>query len=152
MPPWFDFLFCKIFPKLLRMKIPPECECIQIDSSSITKQNMSSKANRVSNIATPIIIESNNILENIDKSDSIEKKAIDNDFQKYTEEILYELSKISEILSEKNSKTEKSKWKFAAKVMDRVCLVLFSTLFLLSTAFILLTSENFYKSFPNVKF
>jgi hypothetical protein len=150
MPRWFEFLFCEAFPKLLRIKIPPEFR--QTDSSSITKQYMrsnSSKVNKVSNNSTPITLESNVIINSTDLNDSNEKNAKYNDFQKCTEEILNELEKIYEVLSEKNNKTEKNKWKFAAKVIDRVCLVLFCTFFLLSMAFILLTSKNFYKSFPN---
>ena len=36
-------------------------------------------------------------------------------------------------------------WKFAAQVIDRLCMVIFAILTLLSTAFILFTSKNFFK-------
>ncbi len=46
-----------------------------------------------------------------------------------------------------NEECEKKElwWKFAAQVIDRLCMVIFAILTLLSTVFILFTSKNFFK-------
>ena len=68
--------------------------------------------------------------------------------------ILKELRLMTQKLREDESDEEKSlNWKFAAMVIDRLCMVFFTVTFLISTMLVLFTSENFFKSSnPNAKF
>jgi hypothetical protein len=152
MPRWFESFFCETLPGLMRIKVPPGFK----HSSSITQKNIdmkTAKFNQVSNnppLSTTV--ESNNSLNKSDIGDLNAEKANNNTLQQLTEEILNELGKISEVLSEKMASRENNKWKFAAKVIDRFCFLLFSTLFFASLVFILLTSKNFYKYNTNENF
>ena len=68
--------------------------------------------------------------------------------------ILKELRLMTQKLRDDESDEEKSlNWKFAAMVIDRLCMVFFTVTFIISTILVLFTSENFFKSSnPNVKF
>ena len=68
--------------------------------------------------------------------------------------ILKELRLMTLKLREEEIVEERSlEWKFAAMVIDRLCMVFFTVTFLISTALVLFTSENFFKSSnPNDKF
>ena len=61
--------------------------------------------------------------------------------------ILKELRCITQKIKKDEYEEEKSlDWKFAAMVIDRLCMVLFYFATLISTCLILLTSKNFFKS------
>jgi hypothetical protein len=68
--------------------------------------------------------------------------------------IFKELHLISKKIKEDEELELKSlKWKFAAMVIDRFCLVFFATSTIISTSVILFTCENFFKSSdPNPRF
>jgi nicotinic acetylcholine receptor len=60
--------------------------------------------------------------------------------------ILKELKTMTQKIEDDEADEEKIlSWKFAAMVIDRMCMVIFSIATFLSTALILLTSENFFK-------
>jgi hypothetical protein len=68
--------------------------------------------------------------------------------------VLKEIRLLTLKLREEEIVEEKSlNWKFAAMVIDRLCMVFFTVTFLISTGLVLFTSENFFKSSnPNEKF
>jgi len=60
--------------------------------------------------------------------------------------ILKELKTMTQKIEDDDADEEKIlNWKFAAMVIDRLCMVIFSIATFLSTVLILLTSENFFK-------
>ena len=68
--------------------------------------------------------------------------------------ILKELRVVTlKIKEEENNEKKSLNWKFAAMVIDRLCMVFFTVTFLISTSLVLFTSENFFKSSnQNAKF
>jgi hypothetical protein len=70
-----------------------------------------------------------------------------NPLRKSLQLILKELRQITHKLQDDEEDEEKAlNWKFAAMVIDRLCMVVFATATILSTVLILLTSKNLYIS------
>ncbi len=60
--------------------------------------------------------------------------------------ILLEISNISKKLKENDEEGDRSlEWKFAAMVLDKLCLYVFGILTIVSTCGILMSSPNFFK-------
>ena len=63
------------------------------------------------------------------------------------ESILNELKSVTQRLKDEDEEEEQSlNWKFAAMVIDRLCMYVFAIATLISTVVILFTSPNLYKS------
>jgi nicotinic acetylcholine receptor len=81
----------------------------------------------------------NNFESNYDELDP-------NPIKRNLNQILKELKALTQKIKDDEDDEEKTlKWKFAAMVMDRVCMIFFASATFLSTVCILLTSKNFFK-------
>ena len=92
--------------------------------------------------------ESGSIYENINKNDTNEysKKEYQSERNQSLALILKEIKKITKkVTSDEDNEERSLDWKFAAMVIDRLCLVIFSLATFISTALTVFTSKNFFK-------
>lgn len=69
-----------------------------------------------------------------------------NPFVKSLSSVLKEVKKLTKKIDDDDSDDDKIlEWQFAAMVIDRLCVAIFSVATLVSTMLILFTSENFFK-------
>jgi len=87
------------------------------------------------------------IYENLNKPDLIEYSKCEYQSEQNNQNLNMILKELQTITSKlKKEDEEKSlDWKFAAMVIDRLCLVIFSLATFISTALTVFTSKNFFK-------
>ncbi len=107
------------------------------------------------NIADPVNelndLTSKSLVENVDTNNNLNETINDRqDFsslRKNLSSILSEIRLMTQRLKDdEENETKSLNWKFAAMVIDRLCLVIFSIATVLSSVLILSTSKNIFKS------
>ena len=158
MPKWVETWICEYLATILLMKRANKAEMklkkSRMLQESLLKNNNSynfNNNNNLTNGATDFNGGRNEAcisesllkyeLTNVDEADVPNKRS-----NSSLNLILKELQFITKKIKTDEEEEDKSNdWKFAAMVIDRLCLVFFSVATFISTAAILLTAKNFFK-------
>lgn len=173
MPEWIDKWICIRLAKLLRMHVPhksnpptpPRGPNYKGTRPIISESSSKSLLANVLDINDDIFNKSSSRFKNRTSSSmynegcpsqtrsSLKRETVDEDYsndpnlmKRNLGAILKELKVMTQKIDDDDADEEKIlNWKFAAMVIDRLCMVIFSVATFLSTVIILFTSSNFFK-------
>lgn len=167
MPEWVEKWICGYLAKLLRMKLPKNLDPEEIPTAINKPNSYRNMRNDISETSSKSLLA--NVLDINDdyfnkssnrfKANNINKQTSNNECDEdedYSRDpnlvkrnlgaILKELKVLTQKIDDDEADEERIlNWKFAAMVIDRLCMIFFSAATFLSTVIILLTSKNFFK-------
>lgn len=168
MPKWVNKYICGYLAKLLRMQIPLKLDVLSADDILETKpssyvpyhQDINGKSSK-SLLANVLDINDDYLNKGHSKFKSSFKFPQNHDNNESEDEfysndpnlvkrnlgaILKELKVLTKKIEDDDEDEEKILgWKFAAMVIDRLCMVIFTVATFIATFIILLTSKNFFR-------